>query len=526
MRRIFYHMSMVNWLRSQDKSKDKSQERTRFGTIAKKLFFALCAFFAVLLIYHLLHTSLVYGASIMPPFLFALLKDLVWFWWTAIGVGIVLWFWLVKGSWISRAVVQLWRWSKARIALWLGVILCGLLVWSVGYSFAVGIELPRMLIGIKYGILPLMIIFTGVFLWSILVLGGLWSLWALGQKSSISTRDTKRRNSAINTTLKWLLYGICGIVVVGFLWQWGKILFPELFFQFWYGPVGDYIAWSSPPIRYRTWPWGMMRRQGIFAWPNNYWYFLTWLFPIVLFAVWKLRSSLWGDFWRHFWRRLAWISLACIIIAGVATLSRWTMLAFALQWVLFWVFFLPKRYKKRLFGFLVAVCVALVWISVWSVKQGSTIARLWSWQESLTAFMANPLWYWLGSSWPAIHFSWSFLPENQYLQILLDVGIIGFVLWVVFFVLLAYRIRTIGKTLAERFTKNLQYALYVVSLGVVWILIIWLFLHSLEDSMVNYLILWPFGLLVGMFYTFSHLPPASDKKRLDDSLDIGDKHNQ
>ena len=65
-------------------------------------------------------------------------------------------------------------------------------------------------------------------------------------------------------------------------------------------------------------------------------------------------------------------------------------------------------------------------------KWESTLAHLAAWGEGWEAFVQQPLGYGLGAAGPAVHFSGIYLPENHYLQLLLDLGTIGTVLWLTF----------------------------------------------------------------------------------------------
>lgn len=107
--------------------------------------------------------------------------------------------------------------------------------------------------------------------------------------------------------------------------------------------------------------------------------------------------------------------------------------------------------------------------------------------------------YGLGSSGPAVHHSGQFLPENFYLQILLDIGTVGFLLWCSLMFLIGkqqYRLRQLI-TLANED----QYKIYQIFLafqkGFLALLVIAMFLHVFEDSMVNYLFFVGYGVAWG-----------------------------
>lgn len=76
-------------------------------------------------------------------------------------------------------------------------------------------------------------------------------------------------------------------------------------------------------------------------------------------------------------------------------------------------------------------------------------------------------------------------PENQYIQILMEVGIIGFVLWVALWV-------AVGRNGIRRRNGRNSDGTYLL-LGAVWLGIVWLVLHSMMESMSIY----PWMLMMG-----------------------------
>jgi hypothetical protein len=133
------------------------------------------------------------------------------------------------------------------------------------------------------------------------------------------------------------------------------------------------------------------------------------------------------------------------------------------------------------------------------IKSSSTLwhlqAKLWYINE----IIAHPLWHWLGTSWPAVHHKWTMLPENYFMQIMLDIGTVWFILWtaVIFQILLIFKnIEDYIKKSKLDTEKELAYlhwnGLYI---GLIILFVIGLFLHVFEDSMVNYLFFISFWLI-------------------------------
>ena len=171
------------------------------------------------------------------------------------------------------------------------------------------------------------------------------------------------------------------------------------------------------------------------------------------------------------------------------TISRGAWLGVGVQVFLLIWFFKPQR--KRYLGWIVLVWVVLmVWVS-W-MKSGSTIGHGLAWQEWCEAFLANPWWYGLGSAGPAVHRDGIYLPENHYLQILLDIGIPWLLLWLGVLGSIVYK--TIDYRL--QITGNNVYIVLLI-FWLIGLLVEGLFLHVFEDSMVNYMFLVVLGISLG-----------------------------
>ncbi|MDR2190321.1 MAG: hypothetical protein LBP53_03920 [Candidatus Peribacteria bacterium] len=72
-------------------------------------------------------------------------------------------------------------------------------------------------------------------------------------------------------------------VIIGFVWQGLKLWKPDFFASLGYElKLDDFQFGSKPPLYYLTGYEGILRRQGLFAGPNNYGYFLIAFFPLIL----------------------------------------------------------------------------------------------------------------------------------------------------------------------------------------------------------------------------------------------------
>ena len=156
------------------------------------------------------------------------------------------------------------------------------------------------------------------------------------------------------------------------------------------------------------------------------------------------------------------------------------------------------------------------------MKRESTIGHIqakWDWIQQV---INQPLWYGLGSSWPAVHHSWMFLPENYYLQLMLDLGTVWFLIWcwVLFYWIYEQKKLRLNLIKKEAISDD-NYQLFItLQRGILALLVMALFLHVFEDSMVNYLFFVPYWILLG------YLSCIADEKENVKKEDIKREFNQ
>jgi len=400
-------------------------------------------FLLIIIAYHLLHTFILWWIGIWDPILLSTVKEVLRF-------GFVLYA-LIRRR--KQAVEFFVTWKRVVIGL------IALIVWSVWLSMYHDVSAMTMVVWLKYDILPLLILVSAMFIGTLLILV-----------------DDKK-------IYKELLI-MCGIVLAWWLLRQGaKITFPEAISALGYGPVGDYALESAPPLYYRTWPGGWMRLQWLFSWPNNFGFFLVAYFSVLIARIFGKNKE--GNNQQTF-KRAMWVLFA---ISIVWTLSRWVLVGVGVQLLLLVWLFKPqwKRWLGRIIGGGVG---AVVLLSV--LKPASTLGHLTAWTDWLQAFVEQPLGYGLGSAWPAVHRNGVYLPENHYLQLLLDIWVPGLLLWmwVIIGVIVCGWYRKVTETSDEVKLRML------LLIGLLWLLVEGLFLHVFEDSMVNYLFLVVVGVVV------------------------------
>jgi hypothetical protein len=393
----------------------------------------LWAFFVLIMGYQVLHTFLWWWRGVREPEHISVAKDVLW-------MMIVVWLMLFSWNATKQFVY------KNKILL---LVLTCLLIRSFALSRSEQMSIGSIVVWAKYDLYPLIVLVSAIALWSIL------------------PRASRKPASFLHILL-WLLSG-------WLLWQLGKIVFPDFFVRWWYGPVGDYVLWSAPPIWYRTWPGGMMRLQWLFSWPNNYGFFLAWIAPLVTYLVLTVQGRK-----KRFLGALYVFCLARTISRG-AWIGAWVWSA-----LLIWFHF--PAYKKYVVWWWVLVSVAIIALSF--IKSWSTSGHRIALQEWLIALRQQPRGYGLGMAWPSVHYEWVYLPENQYMQIVLDLGIPWFLLWCgVWWMVM----KNAWKNIASVGNSMI---LLVLFCGICWLLVEGMVLHVREDSMVNYLILGFFGFIV------------------------------
>lgn len=311
-------------------------------------------------------------------------------------------------------------------------------------------------------------------------------------------------------------------------WWFIVRLMPNVLKIFWYNPFSfEWTVWQSPPVAYYTLidKWNV-RNQFLFERPTSFWFRLVAFFPV--FILWYLRNKSWKKkilptllFWLLIFstRSRAWIAVRVIELV-------------ALFFILYRKF--TKKYLIQLsFLFFIWLCwVAYLWRWI-MVREHSNTGHLVLMKEWLKLANQNLLfWRWAGYSGPASHqlcftdepvniyedinsihlddsrceiirkiniqnkiSTYGFNPENQYIQILMEYGIV----WILFrlglcWIILLYTtkmIRIYRNKNKSPYQEFIYYCLLWFWIWFLWLCAEWMILHSLADRMIIY----PFFLL-------------------------------
>jgi len=416
------------------------------------------AFLILMVFYHVIVTVLGYGIFWWDSQIYiSLARDVLWLIFVIISAIV----------YRKKVLEYLKKWKK----VWLWLVF--LIVFSLWISFLNGQSLTNMMIGIKYGFFYLIVFLTASF------------VWYCGIKK-INMKE-----------ISWFQYLLIWIVVIGFLWQILKIIRPEMFMNIWYGKFDDFYFGANPPIYYLTGFEWTTRWQWIFAGPNNYGYFLIAFLPLVL-LWWNTGIKKLKNIFKNPISNINFLYLGLWILAILMTLSRSAILGMALIFVLLakdWI----KKNKKAAMIIWIILVLGIAGLSV--LKWSSTVWHIQAKFAYIWEIVNNPLWHGLGTSGPAVHHEGTMLPENYFMQVMLDIGTLWFIFWavVIFQILLVFK-NIENKFKSEKIDQDQELVFLQWRRLYMWrsiLLVIWLFLHVFEDSMLNYIFFVVFWLTSG-----------------------------
>lgn len=389
-------------------------------------------------LYHVIVTFVSFGQLWLPPYGVLIVRD---GWWL-LAICLMA---LYHRKWIVKHLQQRWY-------VWLAAL--GVLVVALFTSLMLNVDIKHIVVGIKYTLYYIVPFLTALYL------GSLWS----------NVYDKKQ----FSQWVLWMWRVLVWVLILWWLWQIGKNLLPDFFAWLGYGPLGDYVFGAKPPLYYLTWPRGVQRRSWLFSWPNNYWYLLVVFFWLYWYGI--------RNYIKQNWAKLLLWSL--YIVTLIATLSRGAIMWVLVQVVL--ISYVIYQAQRRIIFFAIGAWLALVG-ALSALKWQSTVAHIHAKMQSLVYVQQAPRWYGLWSSGPSIHNQWWYLPENFFIQLMMDLGVHGFIIWAIFWLMVLEAIRRIYVT-----KPHARSLVFFLTVWFAWIMVEWLFLHVLEDSMVNYMyfIMW------------------------------------
>lgn len=380
------------------------------------------------------------------------------------------------------------------------VIVCILLWYSFIMSFVTWNGIVWFALSVKYEFMPYILLIISYILWS-----------------KISATETKKLNLRFTNFIKW-------IIILSLFWYVAIIFKPQAAKIFWYDAnVYEWNIWSKPPAAYyNNLDNGAVRNQFLFERPIYFGFWLVMFWPIFFLLEIKNKKREDAIFWTGIY-----------VLNIISTFSRGAWLAFVGQNILL-IYIAHHDQIDKLFvklkKYIILIILWAVWFmaAVWFIMFGggrrfSTTGHIEAIKQSVK-YVANAPIFGNGpaTAGPASHWlkpeivskfqiPWQenlkwFNPENQYLQIMIQFGIIWFVarfalyiyINLIWFSLplkwLRERLKPIDNISISLQTNKIIYmSLLWLSIWVVWLSFMGLFLGAFSEDSTNYpamLLLW------------------------------------
>lgn len=397
------------------------------------------------------------------------IMEVLWLWKEIFTIGFfgILVFYLLKYKEFSifKHDKQLW---------WLQWTFLTLLVVTFIFTIAKGLDVGLFVKAFKYDFIGYFIFFVSYYLYRYIPQ---WSTEKL---------------------TKWYILIIQWLLVFALIWRFILLIKPGTFKIFGYttttieGKVGE-----QPPAVYRTGEhqW-YPRNQFLFERPISRGFFLVAFFPLFYILVLQRKSLRKTRFWR-------WV-FALNIILTFSRAARW---AWIIELIILGIASYRKNIKKYALKVLLPMIIVLAAIAF--IGRSQIIDRSFSNTGHVQLFLQGREMFtdspiigeWAGYVGPASHWDGglAFNPENQYLQILIEFGIIGFALWMVIYLFLNWvGIRDfikLWKSKDKQLPMHYQ-MIMAMSVGMIGLSICGVVLHSFTDRMIVYPMMMMFGLIL------------------------------
>lgn len=261
----------------------------------------------------------------------------------------------------------------------------------------------------------------------------------------------------------------------------------------------------APPAAYYTrFDQWWVRNQFVFERPISRWFFLVAFWPLFFVLLFKnkargqkiLRGSLYG-------------------LVVMSTFSRAALGVWILQTIILVSIQFPKKYwRKTLRWFFPLLLffwvVTYFWRNQIITREFSNTGHIKHVVEGLKQIGERPLWWqWAGTAGPASHQVEgiaSYNPENQYLQIWIEYGLLWFmgrIFLYGYFHRIAYKAYHDEKKAQDRYAKKRKFSATIVfafGIGILWLSIEGLVLHSFVDRMIVYPFMALFAIAYGLYF--------------------------
>lgn len=254
------------------------------------------------------------------------------------------------------------------------------------------------------------------------------------------------------------------------------------------------VGQQPPAVYYTHINSGLPRNQFLFERPITRWFFLTAFWPIffVLFLFKKPVREVW-------WRWLVyWLNI-------LFTFSRAAWISWVIWILLIWAVFYASSLKKFFVKILIPVILLLgvvgyLWYDMIIDRWYSNTWHMEMVKQWMDLFIERPFWWHGGATaWPGSHRNGAwFNPENQFLQIMIEFGMVWFILrWLAYWVLNIIWFWQPRKLIKKWLDGQL---LIAASIWMICLSVSWLVLHSFSDRMVVYPFMLYFWILLWLLF--------------------------
>ena len=301
-----------------------------------------------------------------------------------------------------------------------------------------------------------------------------------------------------NTIYRWASYSLIAVLLFGLIQYW--LLPPSIMTVFGYLPLAGGHTWvpgGALPMYHTIGEAGVTRRLfATFSGPNNYSFYLLWAIPFLWFYP-PVRKQL--KTWCTLPRLLSGIAMVSLVL----TFSRSAYLGLLGMFLGYLILVFKK--SKTLLKTLIWTVVGAVGVvgCLWFINPhlfDSVILRVSSscghFDRTISAFQESLNYPWgegLGKAGPAScyfpdQYGGCLIPENWYLQVALEMGYLGLIIFLAVLILTARRLWTLRATPFAAAS----------GLSLIGISIACLFLHAWEDAAAS-LTLW---IILGLQFSY------------------------
>ncbi len=311
--------------------------------------------------------------------------------------------------------------------------------------------------------------------------------------------------------MKTLFLSTFGILIIFLPWfLFGNI--ESTVDLFWYGSQASTYTANACLSFAQNVEGGHARFQATFGWPIRMSVFFTLVWS--LFMGYILSATRFFQKQKYMMITIFWVLLLTAIVFSYSKTSMlWVVFAACMFSYFSYSYIYRKKITRKMYAIWAAIlALPIVWVMAlkWEMflHLGSMVNRLENLGRSAEMFFYNPMGYGLGIAGPASQIGksiesagWTilatsnvltihrFLPENWYVQILLEQGIIGFSIFVGLIIFIGYR-------LVERIKLHRDFVSVGIATAYFALCFMALFTHAFEEAASSYMLFFFIGIIL------------------------------